>query len=58
MKNHKEKFHKQKQENKIRGDVTIQAKKVYLIKMVFLLSEDSKLLLTILYYSFITLLSL
>lgn len=48
----KEKFHKQKQENKIRGDFTIWA------KSVFLLSEDSKLLLTILCYTFISLLSL
>lgn len=32
----KKKFHKQKQEKMIRGDVTIRAKRVYLIKMVFL----------------------
>lgn len=36
-KSKKKKFHKQKQEKKIRGDVTIRAKRMYLIKMVFLL---------------------
>lgn len=56
IKERKKEFHKQNQEKKI-GDVTIRAKRVYLIKMEFLLSEDSKLLLTILYYTFITLLS-